>query len=197
MSGGANLLPSAGIIGCVDYATGGTVSTISPAFGGGGGNLGFTQWAGNATEGCQCMIGGIGPGPYGLIDTVIDNRATNGITITAAAIGPRVMISITSAISFSGNRSIERVRRVRWLSVHFAPAPRVETRFPHLLGGTIFRMPGTTGKGSALMMLAGNKDGGAHDILYTNNEFRHGPGVTQGFNQYEEGAAPGAGCGDK
>jgi hypothetical protein len=190
MSSGSNLLPSAGIIGCVDYATGGTVSTISPPFGGSGGQLGYSQWANLTIEGCQCMIGGVGPGPYGLIDTVVDNSGNqwhhdNGGGYRASTDfyyfrdifqwQPKYR---TGAAGSDGFQYISR-QLLEW-----------KHGFRIRVEGTIFQNAWNDGQGSALMMLAGNKDGGAHDILYTNNEFRHGPGVTQGFGQYEEGPPP-------
>jgi hypothetical protein len=189
-SNGATTLPSAGIIGCVDYTTGGTVSTISPPFGGSGGQIGYSQWANLTIEGCQCMIGGVGPGPYGLIDTVIDNSGNqwhhdNGGGYRASTDfyyfrdifqwQPKYR---TGAAGSDGFQYISR-QLLEW-----------KHGFRIRVEGTIFQNAWNDGQGSALMMLAGNKDGGAHDILYTNNEFRHGPGVTQGFGQYEEGPPP-------
>jgi hypothetical protein len=189
-SGGATTLPSAGIIGCASYGVTGTVSLTSPNFGGGAGNLGWTRWAANPEEGSQVMRGGHGPGPYALINTVIDNSGNQWHHDNDGGYRNKTDYWYyrnvfqwqpayrTGATGSDGFNYISR-QLLEW-----------KAGFRIRLEGNIFQYAWNDGQGSALTIVVGNKDAGAHDIWIGNNEFRNGPGVMQGFSQYEEGPPP-------
>jgi hypothetical protein len=67
--GGASI-PAAGIVGCVDYAVGGTISVVWPGNDYSAGNVG--HYRGGTVEGAQMLLAGFGPGPYAGINTFVE-----------------------------------------------------------------------------------------------------------------------------
>ena len=65
-----------GIIGCVDVNASGVITGATTPMEydvtGYDNMLGFTNYGSNIREGCQCMIGGVGPGPYAFLNTFVE-----------------------------------------------------------------------------------------------------------------------------
>lgn len=169
-------LAAAGIVGCADIKTDGTLAdAYSPDNGYGQFNLGYSQW--NNVEGCQCMIGGVGPGPYALINTRIEGSGNkwhhddSGAWWSDRGDYYYYRDTFTSPTytwlgspDSDGNRYYSR-QTLEWKAGH-----RI------YIGGSVFENFWNDVSNSSLAIAFSNLGVGVHDINFEYNELRHGPG---------------------
>ncbi len=179
-----NITSSAGIVGCADINTDGTLAdAYSPTNGFDPGQLAYSQW--NNTEGCQCMVGGVGPGPYALINTRIEGSGNewhhddSGGTWAMRGDYYYYRDTFTSPTytwlgspSSDGNRYFSR-QKLEW-----------KGGYRIYIGGSVFENFWNDTVNSSLAISFSNLTIGVHDINFENNEVRHGPGVFNAATAY-------------
>jgi hypothetical protein len=176
--GGDSYGVGVGMIGCVDYSTTGSLNAY-------GADTETDRWSG--TEGCQCMQGGKGPGPYALVNTVIDNSGNQWHHDNAGGYRNRADFWYYRDVFMwqpslrTGAPGASRFKYTSRQLLEWKAGRRIH------IEGTRFSYAWNDGQASSLMLVPANKDGGAGDLWVGNNEFSHGPGVTQVCGQYEEG----------
>jgi hypothetical protein len=182
--GDGSMASSAGIIGCADIRPDGTLAgAYSPANGFNSGEIGYSRW-GNV-EGCQCMVGGVGPGPYALINTKIEGSGNewhhDDLGGTWAMRGDYYYYRDTftsptytwlGSPDSDGNRYFSR-QKLEWKGGH-----RI------YIGGSVFENAWNDSVNSSLAISFSNLTIGVHDINFENNEVRHTPGVFNAATAY-------------
>ncbi len=175
---------AAGIIGCADIKSDGTLAdAYAPSNGFGSGQIAYSRW-GNV-EGCQCMVGGVGPGPYALINTKIEGSGNewhhddSGGTWAMRGDYYYYRDTFTSPTytwlgspDSDGNRYFSR-QKLEWKGGH-----RI------YIGGSVFENFWNDTVNSSLAISFSNLTIGVHDINFENNEVRHGPGVFNAATAY-------------
>lgn len=175
---------SAGIVGCADIKPDGTLaSAYAPGNGFSSGQIGYSRW-GNV-EGCQCMVGGVGPGPYALINTRIEGSGNewhhddSGGSWSMRGDYYYYRDTFTSPTytwlgspTSDGNRYFSR-QKLEWKGGN-----RI------YIGGSVFENFWNDTVNSSLAISFSNLTVGVHDINFENNEVRHGPGVFNAATAY-------------
>ncbi len=175
---------AAGIIGCVDIRPDGTLAAaFAPANGYGSGQIAYSRW-GNL-EGCQCMVGGVGPGPYALINTRIEGSgnewhhddsggswSTRGDYYYYRDTFTSPTYTWMGSPDSDGNRYFSR-QKLEWKG-----GQRI------YIGGSVFENFWNDSVNSSLGISFSNLTVGVHDINFEYNEVRHGPGVFNAATAY-------------
>ena len=169
-------LAAAGIVGCADIKADGTLAdAYSPQNGFGQYNLGYSQW--NNVEGCQCMVGGVGPGPYALINTRIEGSGNkwhhddSGAEWSIRGDYYYYRDTFTSpTYTWLGSPDSDGNRYYSRQTLEWKGGSRI------YIGGSIFENFWNDVSNSSLAIAFSNMEVGVHDINFENNEVRHGPG---------------------
>ncbi|MBV9035636.1 MAG: DUF4082 domain-containing protein, partial [Acidobacteriaceae bacterium] len=167
-------LPAAGTVGCADIKANGTLFSAFRTGNSGGGSA-DSRW--NTTEGSQAMIGGVGPGPYAVINTRIDGSGNkwhhddSGAWWSARGdyyyyrnLFTSPLYTMLGTIYSDGNRYYTRQSQ-EWKS-----GRRI------YIGGSIYENSLNDVAPSSLLIALSNNGYGETDINMEYNEFRHGPG---------------------
>jgi hypothetical protein len=183
--GDGTTTPSAGIIGCVRFGAAGDATITNPGNGFSAGQVGRDRFG--TVEGCQCMLGGEGPGPYAGINTLVEGSGN----MWHHDDGGRNFAGLSDATRFMGNRGDYYYYRMTWRwpdFVRLGSAASDGFRYNSrqalewkggnriYIGGSIFEGMHNDKVNSALTISFGNQTIGASDINFENNEVRHVPG---------------------
>jgi hypothetical protein len=177
--GDGSLTPGVGIVGCVRFTGTGTVNITSPGNGFSSGQVGHFSRGFISPEGCQCMIGGMGPGPYAGINTLIEGSGNMWHHDDGGGtryMGPRGdyyyyrMVWRWPDYVRIGSAASDGFRYYSRQALEWKGGNRI------YIGGSIFEGMHNDTVNSALTISFGNQTIGASDINFENNEVRHVPG---------------------